>query len=174
MNIPDSVVPGDFPPRIWKMFSVELAEPISIIANNILITGEWPDTWKLEYVTVIQKITDPKTKDDLRNISLTLFISKLIENLIHDMLIDIFGDKIDPGQHGGRKKHSVLLYLVKLVDFVMSNLERKKAVMMALIDFSKAYNRQCHNRLITCYNDLGVPSYLLKVLFSYLSKRKII
>ena len=46
--------------------------------------------------------------------------------------------------------------------------------MMALIDFSKAYNRQCHNRLITCYSDLGTPSYLLKVLHSYLSHRKMV
>ena len=34
MNIPDSVVPGDFPPRIWKKFGVELAEPVSKIVNN--------------------------------------------------------------------------------------------------------------------------------------------
>ena len=86
----------------------------------------------------------------------------------------MFGDKIDPGQHGGRQNYSVLLYLVKLVEFVMSNLDKKKAVMMALVDFSKAYNRQCHNRLITCYSDLGTPGYLLNVIFSYLSDRKMV
>ena len=56
----------------------------------------------------------------------------------------------------------------------MSNLDKKKAVIMALIDFSKAYNRQCHNRLITCFNDLETPSYLLKVMASYLENRKMV
>lgn len=174
MNIPDSVVPGDFPPRIWKKFGVELAEPVSKLVNNILKYGKWPEAWKVEYVKVIEKVKDPQSMDDLRNISLTLFVSKLAENLIYDLLMNIFGHKIDPGQHGGREKYSVLLYLVKLVDFIMANLDKKKAVIMALLDFSKAYNRQCHNRLITCFSDLGTPSYLLKVLASYLSNRKMV
>ena len=59
--------------------------------------GEWPEEWKREFVTVIEKEKDPQSKDDLRNISLTLFISKLVENLIYDLLIEKFGDKIDTG-----------------------------------------------------------------------------
>ena len=48
------------------------------------------------------------------------------------------------------------------------------AVLISLIDFSKAYNRQCHNRLLTCYSDLGASPYLLKILKSYLTNRKMI
>ena len=87
MNIPDSTVPNDFPPRIWKLFAVELAEPVLIIANKILSTGKWPESWKTEYVTVIEKQKDPQTKEQLRNLSLTSFISKLVENLIYDLII---------------------------------------------------------------------------------------
>ena len=86
--------------------------------------------------------------------------------------MNAFGDKIDPSQHGGRQKYSVLLYMVKLVDFIMKNLDKKKAITMALIDYSKAFNRQSHNRLVTCFSDLGTPNYLLKVLTSYLWRRK--
>ena len=95
-----------------------------------------------------------------------------MENIIYDLLMNNFGHKIDSGQHGGRKGYSVLLYLVKLVDFVMSNLDKKKPVIMALIDFSKAYNRQCHNRIVSCFSDLGTPTYLLKIIASYLTNRK--
>ena len=45
---------------------------------------------------------------------------------------------------------------------------------MALIDYSKAFNRQSHNRLVTCFSDLGTPNYLLKVLTSYLWGRKMV
>ena len=120
MNIPDSTVPGDFPPRVWKTFSPLLAQPVATIANNILKKGQWPDVWKMEYVTVIEKEKDPKSKDELRNISLTQFISKLVENLIYDLLIEKWGDKLDSGQFGGRKGYSVLIYLVKMVDFILS------------------------------------------------------
>ena len=63
-------------------------------------------------------------------------------------------------------------FLIKLVDFILANLDKSKAIAICLIDFSKAYNRQCHNRLLTCYSDLGTPPYLLKVVKSYLMNRK--
>ena len=172
MNLPVSTVPGDFPPRIWKEFSVELSSPISIIVNRILRTGNWPEIFKTEWVTVIAKKTDPEDKGDLRNLSLSLFIAKLIENIIYDLLLEQFGNKIDSSQFGGRKGYSVTLYLIKMVDFILKNLDKSKAIIVSLIDFSKAYNRQCHNRLLTCYSDLGTPTYLLKVLKSYLRNRK--
>ena len=174
MNIPNSTVPGDFPPRIWKLYSAELASPLAIIVNRILQTGEWPTKFKIEWVSVIAKKVDPESKSDLRNLSLTLFIAKAIENIICDLLIQRWGHKIDGSQYGGRKGYSVTLYLIKLVDFVLSNLEKSVAVLIAMVDFSKAYNRQSHNRLLTCYNDLGTPTYLLKVLKSYLTNRKLI
>ena len=131
------------------------------------------DLWKFEWVTRIRKIAEPQDRGDLRNLSLTLFISKLCEkNIIYDLLLSHWGHKIDSAQYGGRAGYSVTLYLIKLVDFILSNLDKSKAIIMCLIDFSKAYNRQCHNRLLTCYSDLGTPSFLLKILHSYLQNRR--
>ena len=53
------------------------------------------------YVTVIGKIN---------NLSLTLFISKFIENNIYYLLIEEWGHKIDSFQFGGRKGYSVTLF----------------------------------------------------------------
>ena len=61
-----------------------------------------------------------------------------------------------------------------MVDFILSNLDKSRAVLLSFVDFSKAYNRQSHNRLLTCYSDLGTPAFLLKILKSYLTKRKIV
>ena len=71
------MVPSDFPPRIWKKFGPELAEPVSVLVNKILTTGQWPQSYKTEFVTVIEKEKDPETMSQLRNISLTLFVSNL-------------------------------------------------------------------------------------------------
>ena len=41
-----------------------------------------------------------------------------------------------------------------------------------MVDFSKAFNRQNHNTLITKLSDLGVPGWLLKIVMVFLQKRK--
>ena len=39
------------------------------------------------------------------------------------------------------------------------------------MDFSKAFNRQDHNILITKLSDMGVPGWLLKLVISFLKNR---
>ena len=41
-----SGVPGDLPKNLTKEFGQELAEPLCIIYQNIIQTGQWPDTWR--------------------------------------------------------------------------------------------------------------------------------
>ena len=45
---------------------------------------------------------------------------------------------------------------------------------MALVDFSKAFNRQDHSTLITKLSDLGVPSWLLKLVIAFLKDRQMV
>ena len=47
-------------------------------------------------------------------------------------------------------------------------------MILCLIDFAKAFNRQSHNRLLTCFSDLGTPPYLLRVMSSYFKNRKMV
>ena len=42
---------------------------------------------------------------------------------------------------------------------------------MALVDFSKAFNRMDHNGLVTTLSDLNIPTCALRLLVSYLSQR---
>ena len=81
-NKPKSGVPGELPSSLVKEFSVELASPLETIINNIVKTAEWPQQWKLEYVTPIGKTTNPESEDDLRPISLTPFCSKVTEHFV--------------------------------------------------------------------------------------------
>ena len=45
------------------------------------------------------------------------------------------------------------------------------AVIICAIDFSKAFNRQNHNILITTLSDTGVPGWLLHIVMGFLSER---
>ena len=80
---------------------------------------------------------------------------------------------IDPGQCGGLKQSSITHYLVKLLNFVHINLDLKQphAVLLALIDLEKAFNRVSHQLVIEDLAAMHVPGWLLLILISYLTER---
>ena len=77
-------------------------------------------------------------------------------------------------QFGGVPGCSVVHYLVNMIHFILLKTDQKKptAVLATLVDFSKAFNRICHNRLLTILSDLNIPSCALKLISSYLTKRR--
>ena len=170
---PKAGVPGDLPKTLIHEFAPELATPLCKIFNNIIKTGKWPSDWKVEHGIPLQKVNNPKCEDELRIISLTEFNSKVFEKFVMDWLLEYVGPHIDKGQYGGQKGESVTHYLIDFINFVMYNQDLKEmhAVLAVAIDFSKAFNRQNHNILVTLLSDLGVPGWLLQVVIGFLENR---
>ena len=69
---PNSVIVGDVPKKILKLFTPELAEPVSRIFNKITFSAEYPRQWVKESQISIPKVFPPTSEDDLRPISRTL------------------------------------------------------------------------------------------------------
>ena len=85
--------------------------------------------------------------------------------------------RIDPGQFGGLSGHSTAHYLITLYNFNLTHTDTASiptAVMVALVDFSKAFNRINHAKVIVRLSDWGVPGWLLRILISYLTGRSMI
>ena len=175
-NKPKSGVPGDLPSVFLKEFSIELAKPLTNILNKTIQTADWPKLWKIEYITPITKTDQPEDEDDLRPISLTAFFSKVLEQFVVAWLLEFIGDKMDFRQYGGSKGNSVAHYIIELLNFILNNLDSREptSVLACFIDFSKAFNRQDHSTLITKLSDMGVPSWLLKLVIAFLIERKMI
>ena len=135
---------------------------------------EWPEHWKIENVVPIAKTTSPENEDDIRPISLTPFYSKVAEHFVVSWLLNFIGHKIDFRQYGGLKGNSITHYIIEFVNFILScqDSSEQTAVLACMVDFSKAFNRQNHNNLITKLSDLGVPSWLLKIVMAFLRNRK--
>ena len=175
---PKSGVPGDLPKKLVSEFGPELAEPVCSIFNSIVETAKqgtakWPSSWKLEYGTPLQKVTNPQSEDDLRVISLTTFFSKVLEKFVVEWLMKYIGDKFDPKQFGGLKGSSISHYMIEIINFILHNqdFDLPVAVLACAVDFSKAFNRQNHNILVTKLSDLGVPGWLLNLIMGFLSDR---
>ena len=153
-----------------------MAKPLSKIRNNIFQSADWPEDWLVEYVTPLGKIPSPETEDDLRPISLTAFFSKVTEHFVVMWLLKFIGGHIDFRQYGGMKGNSITHYLVEFVNFILANQDNRSptAILACMVDFSKAFNRQNHNILIAKLSAMGVPSWLLKIVMAFLSKRSMI
>jgi hypothetical protein len=91
-----------------------------------------------------------------------------------DWLLPIVNPYLDPGQCGGLKKSSISHYLIKLLHYMHFNLDRSQphAVLLACVDMSKAFNRMSHQKVIEDLFDMKVPGWLLLILISYLTDRK--
>ena len=83
---------------------------------------------------------------------------------------------LDPGQCGGLKKSSISHYLVKLLHFAHFNLDKQSAhaVLLGCVDMSKAFNRMSHQQVIEDLFHMKVPGWLLLILISYLTDRKMV
>ena len=168
-------VPGDIPPKLKKEFGPELASPTAEIFNSINQTGEYPSQWKTEFVTPIPKTTPPDVLDDLRSISLTADLSRDYDQFLVEWLLPYIKPRMDPGQFGVLKGESIVQYLVVFFHFILSNLDKtSRAIIAAMVDFSKGFNRLNHNKILIRLSDWGVPGWLLKILASYLKNRSMI
>ena len=66
---------------------------------------------------------------------------------------------MDFRQYGGTKGSSSSHYIIDMITFILYNQDPKepKAVLTAMVDFEKAFNRQNHHKLITKLSDMGTP-----------------
>ena len=62
------------------------------------------------------------------------------------------------------------------MNFILYNQDSPEptAILACLVDFSKAFNRQDHSIIITKLSDMGVQPWLLKLVISFLSNRKMV
>ena len=170
-------VPGDLPVRLAKEFGPELAVPAAQLFRTVAKSGVWPQRWKTERGVPLKKVTDPKSEDDTRIISLTPFLSKVFEKFVVEWLNIYIADKIDLNQYGGKKGSSINHYLIDFITFILYNqdLKEPRAVLAAMVDFQKAFNRQDHATLITILSEeMGVPGWLLSIIMGFLSNRQLV
>ena len=76
------MVYGEIFPSLVTLVASSLALPLVDIYNCMSATTEWPDIWKMEYVTVISITQHRASKNDLKNISCTLLLSKVYESFL--------------------------------------------------------------------------------------------
>ena len=166
-----SRVPGDIPSTLYGLYPNELAQPIAHVFNMITRTCQWPDAWKVEYVTVIPKGPDPQEPSECRNIACTNYLSKMYESFVLEWSREEVLPK--PNQYGGEKGASSTQLLIEVISDITETLEDNRAAsVLSAIDFSKAFNRLDHEKCLRTFSNKGASTQVLALLAAFLSGRR--
>ena len=170
-------MPGDIPAKLVKYFAAYLAEPLTDIFNTSLLRGEYPQIFKYEVCTPVPKCFPPKKVEKMRNISGLLNFDGIFEKMLSELIISDMQKTMDPTQFGNRNEISIQHYLVKLINRILTAVDRTSqkesfAVVASMIDWKDAFPRQCPELGVLSFQKNGVRASLLPLLVNFFQDRK--
>ncbi|KAJ1141152.1 hypothetical protein NDU88_007487 [Pleurodeles waltl] len=157
-----------------KMLPDAAVVRLTEIFNACMHHQYFPNSWKEARVVVFHKAGKPlRDPANYRPISLLSGLSKLFERVILARLMDFATSEnlLAKEQFGFRKEHSTNHQLLRIVDIISHGFNINKSTGVVFLDVAKAFDRVWHKGLLYKLIKLKFPSYLVKLLSSYLSKR---
>jgi hypothetical protein len=141
--------PDGIPARVLKEASTQISPILATIFQQSIDTGSVPDDWREANVTPIFKKGSKSTPANYRPVSLTSIPCKILEHIVvsnilghldeHNILVDC--------QHGFRRRRSCETQLTITAHDLALALNKHQQVDMAILDFSKAFDKVPHQRL---------------------------
>ena len=112
----------------------------------------------------------PEDFGDLRNISCTLFISKLFERHLQGLIQEEI--EIKDNQYGGVKGCSTTHMIIDIMQEICENAEDyRSATVLCAIDYAKAFNRLSYQHCLEAYRRKGSSTPVLRLIASFLTNR---
>ena len=165
--------PDGITPRDLKQLSDTIAPTLCNIYSLSYEIGEIPDDWRKANVVPIYKKGDRTDPSNFGPISLTCIACKLIEHVLASSIMQ-HGDRQDilsPLQYGFQQKKSCELQLLGLVSGLHNNLDQGRQTDVLVMDFSKAFDKVGHQRLLRKLEYYGVRGRNLQWISNFLLPR---
>ena len=151
-NVKSDAAPGsdEIPSKFIKLSKCILAPLLSKLFNKCIKQEIFPDPFKLAYVIPIPKVSNPKSLDDLRPISLLPVFAKIFEKILERNVTKFLNknDIITPSQFGFRINSSTELAVTTLYDKLLNNLNENKVTLSLFLDLRKAFDSVNHQLLL--------------------------
>ena len=175
LNPQSSPGPDGIHPLLLRNLAYELAPPLTQLFRLSLDEGRIPDEWKTATVQPIFKGGSKNAPENYRPISLTSVICKVLERLIKSQIQDFLRscNMISPVQHGFQKNRSCTTNLLIAREKWAHELDQGNYLEVVYIDFSKAFDKVPHQRLLLKLSSYGVKGRLLDWIASFLSDRRL-
>ena len=137
--------------------------------NNIMISGQTPDSWKEGDIALILKKPPNTNINNYRPITLISCVSKLWTKIMAKRIsksIEV-EDIIGPEQNGFRPNRSCSDNTFILNTLLELNKSRKKLSYLLFVDLKEAYDRVDRNILFAKLKQLNFPERFITLLTSY-------
>ena len=160
--------------KLLKVIEPVILKSLTLLINQVLYSGVFPDKLKIAKVIPIFKKDDPSLFENYRPISLLPAISKVLEKLIFIQLYSYFNEKkfLNDNQYGFRAKYSTEYAAIELVDRIVTKMDKNYIPINVFLDLSKAFDTIDHNILQNKLAYYGLNGSALHLLKSYLQNRK--
>ena len=165
--------PDRIPNKILKIFAFEFAPVITDIYNASLLQGVFPDQLKRSIVVPIPKVLPPQSiEDDLRPISLTVQVSKVMEGFMLQSLMSQVGLQLDAKQFAlpGKSTTQTLVYFLHLIHAALD--QGHCSVRLFFADFKKGFDLVDHNVIVDELYKLQVCPAIMRWIKSFLTSRE--
>ena len=156
-----------------KEIIAQIVEPLSMIFNQSLQTGEFPNDMKLAEVVPLYKSKEHYFESNYRPISLLTTISKILEKVVYKRVYKFLTEssQLYDNQYGFHSNHSCEHAIGQTVGNLLKNLENKKNSICVLLDLSKAFDTIEHSIMLEKLDLYGIRGTALSWFCSYLSDR---
>ena len=155
------------------IISSEISECITLIVNQSIMTGIYPDKLKVAKVVPIFRKEDNLQLKNYRPISVLPVLSKIFENVMLTQLVEYFttNNLLSSQQYGFRSNRSTDLAALELMDRNIKNMNDNLWLVNIYLDFSKAFDSLNHIILLSKLKFYGIQQDALCLLKSYLTNR---
>ncbi|KAK3092025.1 hypothetical protein FSP39_024520 [Pinctada imbricata] len=165
--------PDEVSSRLLKTVAKQITPALTLLFQASLNQGKVPDDWKAANITPLFKKGDRSNPSNYRPVSLTSVCSKTLEHIVHHQVIQHLEHHniLTDFQHGFRKRRSTETQLILTIDDLAKSIDVNEQVDCILLDFSKAFDKVPHNRLLMKLHHYGVRGALHQWMSSFLRGR---
>jgi len=165
--------PDDLPNWILRDFCSQLSGLVFAIFSALIRESTVPARWKYANVIPAPKANPlQRIETDLRLISLTATLSKLLASFVGVWILNRIEDKLDTRQYRALKGRSTrlprTLCMVDIMHHWYKAIDEGQSVRSVFIDFAKAFDHVDHNVLV----DFALPDSTIRRISSLLCHRR--
>ena len=160
-------------PRLLQELSDILCIPLTKLFNKSLSLGKLPSEWKEGRISAIFKKGSRKKAGNYRPISLTSIVCKTMEHCVRNHIVNhmMVNNLFSSQQYGFVKGRSTVLQLLNVMDVWTTAIDKGDSIDTVYLDFTKAFDKVPHNRLMSKMNSIGFNTETLHWIKAFLSEQ---
>ena len=173
LNISKSTGPDGISPRCLRVLSAEISGMLTFIFQQSYNLGTLPCDWSKAMVVPVHNKSNKGNPENYRPISLTCLVCKLMEHIVFGHLNKHLSTNgiLSLLQHGFRAGMSGETQLVLTCHDWANILNQQGQVDALLLDFSKAFDKVSHTKLLHKLDQYGVNGKTHKWISGFLHNR---